>query len=121
VGDAVLQHVANILTEECREVDVPARLGGDEFAILFNSLDDGDEAMKPARRILERVGENFAVSGHTLSVGVSIGIAIAPVHGNTMETLTRNADSALYEAKNSGRNAIWLFAPDGTPKGAVES
>lgn len=116
VGDAVLQHVAKIISEECREVDVSARLGGDEFAIAFNGLAKSEDVMIPARRIVERVAKPFSVMGETLNVGVSIGVAFGPAHGDSTETLTRNADAALYEAKRAGRGAIHTFTPETAPR-----
>lgn len=111
VGDALLSGVADRLRACVSEADTVARLGGDEFAILQN-LPNGDlDADVLARRLLESIGEPFELEGHQLSVGTSIGIAVGPKDGMDPDTLMKNADLALYRAKNRGRGTHHFFEP----------
>lgn len=104
-GDRLLAEVARRLRDSVREGDVVARIGGDEFAII----QDGDGAERLAERLIELVRQPADVGGQLTSVGVSIGIADYPVGGRTPDDLLRNADTALYAAKNAGRNTLRMF------------
>jgi diguanylate cyclase (GGDEF)-like protein len=108
-GDAVLQVVAKRIRAVVRDIDVVARLGGDEFAILVQAGPDPAFCATIARRLLEVLREPYSVSGLMIHMGASIGIAKAPDHGTDAETLMRNADSALYKVKASGKNAYHFF------------
>jgi diguanylate cyclase (GGDEF)-like protein len=119
-GDTLLMAVALRLKKELREHDTLARLGGDEFAIIRPQLispDDGsavsndssDDATDLASRILRCLTEAFDISGNTVFVGCSIGIALAPRDGSEPEALMKAADLALYEAKAAGRNCFFFF------------
>lgn len=108
IGDALLCAVATRLRVCLRDRDTLARLGGDEFAIVLPGLLDEREAREIARRLIDTIRPAFNVEGHTLSVGLSIGVALAEAP-YTPEDLLRNADMALYEAKRNGRNRFENF------------
>ena len=112
VGDELLRQVADRIKGALRETDVLARLGGDEFAIVqVNDVTKGDSAQTLAARIIELVDEPFAVDGKVVSIGASIGIALAPQHGINANDLLKVADLALYHAKYLGRNRYTIFEP----------
>jgi diguanylate cyclase (GGDEF)-like protein len=103
VGDELLKQVASRLKASVRGTDVVARLGGDEFAILQSGTHDQREAaIALSLRIEELLCAAFDLNGHTVNVGTSIGIALAPEHGTIPSDLLRKADLALYEAKSRG-------------------
>jgi diguanylate cyclase (GGDEF)-like protein len=108
VGDELLRAVAERLEACIREVDTVGRLGGDEFAVLQYGIERPEDAAVLARRILEVVSAPYIIEGQKITVGVSIGISIAPSDGATCGKLLRNADVALYRAKADGRGT-WRF------------
>jgi diguanylate cyclase (GGDEF)-like protein len=108
LGDALLRAVAERLSSCIREVDTVARLGGDEFAILQVGLKGPDDATILARRIVETIKLPFEIEGHRVTIGVSIGISMAPGDGTSFGKLLKNADVALYKAKSDGRDT-WRF------------
>ncbi|MGE5259424.1 MAG: putative bifunctional diguanylate cyclase/phosphodiesterase, partial [Actinomycetota bacterium] len=111
-GDALLEEVAARLKESVRESDLVGRLGGDEFAIVAEDLAAPEDAMRLARRVCTALGESYHVNGHELATSASIGIAIGPVDDEEpSETLLKNADLALYRAKEDGRNTFRFFEP----------
>jgi diguanylate cyclase (GGDEF)-like protein/PAS domain S-box-containing protein len=111
VGDGVLQAVSARLRELLREEDTVARHGGDEFTVIA-SVADRDSARLVAERIMESITRGFQVEGHPLRITASICIATYPQDGQTDAELIRNADAAMYRAKDSGHNAYRLFTPD---------
>ena len=108
VGDALLKGVAERLQACLRETDLLARLGGDEFAIVQSGSRLRDDAVALASRLIRIFEEPFVIDGHVVSVGVSVGISLAPEHGTDPETLLKCADLALYRAKAGGRGG-WSF------------
>ncbi len=110
MGDALLVTVAERLRSCIRDFDIAARLGGDEFAIIVLTTDI-DEALAVAGRIIERVSRPFRFDGQTLQIGISVGIAMAPVDGSTPTQLLKNADLALYRAKGDGRGTVRVYDP----------
>jgi diguanylate cyclase (GGDEF)-like protein/PAS domain S-box-containing protein len=112
VGDRILQDVATRLRDCVREEDAVARLGGDEFLLLLVSVRHKEEAARVATKILSRVGEPFRVDGHELHVTTSAGIALYPQDGEDAGTLLKNADAAMYQAKEQGRNAYQICDRD---------
>lgn len=112
VGDIVLKEVAARLATCVRTGDTPARFGGDEFTVLCEDLTDTDQALEVADRILGRLREPLAVAGRTLSATVSIGVAVSSRGDLQAEDLLKNADVALYRAKESGRDQVTLFRED---------
>jgi diguanylate cyclase (GGDEF)-like protein len=110
VGDALLIELAQRLTGALREADVLARLGGDEFAILLPGVRDATAAEEIARRMLEVIEGSFDFDGIALQVSASIGIALAPDHGDGATVLLQRADVAMYQAKNAHVGCA-LYAP----------
>jgi len=110
IGDKLLQKVAHILQENCRETDTIARLGGDEFSILTNIADNPEELEALAQRLVDKLGETCEIDGHTINIGASIGISCYPTHASDNQILQINADKALYQVKNSGRNGYCIFS-----------
>ncbi|ADC72090.1 MULTISPECIES: EAL domain-containing protein [unclassified Thioalkalivibrio] len=113
IGDRLLQAVAQRLLGCIRKGDTLSRFGGDEFTLLLPQISRQEAAVDVAEKILESLNEPFHLGGdHELYVGASIGIAIYPEGGDTLETLIRHADIAMYREKNTGKNGIRLFAPE---------
>jgi diguanylate cyclase (GGDEF)-like protein/PAS domain S-box-containing protein len=112
VGDLLLQEVAERLKKRGRENDTVARLGGDEFLITLTHVRDAPDAAVAAERLMDAMAAEFVVQGHSLNVSCSIGISIFPEHGADCETLIKNADAAMYRAKESGRNNFRFFTED---------
>ncbi|AWI89821.1 bifunctional diguanylate cyclase/phosphodiesterase [Methylobacterium sp. DM1] len=108
-GDDLLCQIAARLKATVRDSDVVARLGGDEFAIIVPHLDHPHQASKLAQRLIDAVGQPLDLGGHLVTVGTSIGIALAPVNGDTPETLFKHADLALYRAKAATRNNYCFY------------
>jgi diguanylate cyclase (GGDEF)-like protein len=112
VGDLLLQEVAKRLKTWGREQDTVARLSGDEFLITLTHIKDVPDAAVAAERLMDAMTAGFVVQGHSLNVSCSIGISIFPEHGADCKTLMKNADAAMYGAKDSGRNNFRFFAED---------
>jgi diguanylate cyclase (GGDEF)-like protein/PAS domain S-box-containing protein len=100
-GDMLLKQVAFRLSNQLSPADTVARLGGDEFAMVLVNAADSNAVAATARRLLNTLQQPFVVDGQVLEVGASIGVAIAPDHGNDARTLLRRADVAMYAAKHS--------------------
>ncbi len=111
VGDELLKAVAQRLATCVREGDTIARLGGDEFGLVLLDLEDAQASTKVAQKILNALAPLFSIGGHELYVTPSIGISVHPADGRDPEILTRNAELAMYRAKEQGRNAYQLYAP----------
>lgn len=111
VGDQLLARVSQRIKEQLSENEMCARLGGDEFAIVIRDASKLEHVAKVAQRIIDRVTQPYDIDSHTLFVGCSIGSAIGPRDGDTVETLMRNADLALYRAKDAGGNTHHTFEP----------
>ncbi len=111
-GDILLQSVARRLERCVREQDTVARWGGDEFVILLTSLSQETEIIPIVRKCLEAIEEPFIIEKHTVTVTSSVGITILPRDGTTVTALLKNADSAMYEAKSSGRNNYKFYSCD---------
>ena len=110
-GDALLEEVAARLKENVREVDLVGRLGGDEFAIVAEEIEAPEDAMRLARRVCNALGAGYQVNGHEVTTSASVGIALGPVDGEPIDVLMKNADLALYRAKEDGRNTFRFFEP----------
>ena len=109
VGDLLLKASAGRLKACLREGDTVGRLGGDEFLLLFPDLGSLDDAGLLATRVLEAFHQGFRFDGRELFNTVSIGVAVFPDDGATADVLLQNADTALYRAKDQGRNAVAFF------------
>jgi len=103
-GDKYLKLLSVRLVELLRETDCVCRLGGDEFLIILESISDKIEVLTLAEKILENVKLPINIGGNSISVTCSIGIAITPDDGHSFEMISRNADMAMYQAKDAGRN-----------------
>jgi len=103
VGDQVLSTVAERLRRVVRDGDVVGRMGGDEFAILQRHVGDTSQALQLARRAIHAIQQTIEIEGHAVQVGLSVGIALHPGHGDSTDGLMRGADAALYAAKAAGR------------------
>lgn len=112
VGDAVLRQVADRLRGCLTEADTVARLGSDEFVVVQTPVADGGEAAALARRIQSCLSEPFTIDGHTLTLGASVGIAVAPEHGEQPDDLLRAAEIALDHAKREGPSSVLAFHAD---------
>ena len=112
VGDLLLQHVAERLKRTAREQDTVARLGGDEFLIVLTNVKDIHDAAVAAERLMDTMTPEFVIQGHALSISCSLGISVFPEHGTDGETLIKNADAAMYCAKDHGRNNFQFFTED---------
>ena len=112
-GDALLIEVATRLKALLRETDVLARLGGDEFAIIqAGETDQRDAAKSLAERVIAVLGRPFEIDGGNISIGTSIGVALATAEGSGADDLLKMADLALYRAKAAGRNGYCFFAAE---------
>ena len=108
-GDELLHAVAKRLIACVREGDTVARTGGDEFVVLLQNPTTAEDAARLASRLVQRLDEPFQINGREISIGTSIGIALAPRDGTSVEALTRGADIALYAAKAEGRGKFRFF------------
>lgn len=110
IGDELLIEVARRLKAGVRENDIVGRLGGDEFVVVLNDLSADQDAAPVAHKLLQSLTRPYDIHERTLHSSPSIGIAISPGDGETIEVLLRNADTAMYSAKNDGRNCIRYFS-----------
>jgi diguanylate cyclase (GGDEF)-like protein/PAS domain S-box-containing protein len=111
-GDALLQEVAHRLGACVREEDTVSRLGGDEFTVLLEGLHDSNFASEIAQRIIESLSRKIVLQGHEVFVTCSVGISIFPSDGDDITTLLKNADSALYRAKEQGRDNYQYYTEE---------
>jgi diguanylate cyclase (GGDEF)-like protein/PAS domain S-box-containing protein len=111
IGDKVLQSIAERLAGCIRGGDAVSRQGGDEFVVLLSEMEQLEDAAIAARRILEAVTEPHSADQHNLHVTASIGIGVYPDDGLDAETLIKNADTAMYQAKENGRQSYKFFTP----------
>jgi diguanylate cyclase (GGDEF)-like protein/PAS domain S-box-containing protein len=113
IGDGLLRSVARRLLQAVRSNDTVSRLGGDEFTVILNGVTNAaDVARTIDERLMAFVREPHEVSGLTLQVSCSVGVALYPDDGHDIEALMQNADAAMYQAKAAGRNLVKFFAPD---------
>jgi diguanylate cyclase (GGDEF)-like protein len=108
-GDALLVEVAKRLSACLRDGDTVGRLGGDEFVVLIANVFDRDDAAQLAQRIVTEIAKPFDVLGHSVLVGASVGVAMAPLDGDDPDRLIKRADMALFEAKRNGRGQYCFF------------
>ncbi len=112
IGDQALRSVAKRLTACVRESDTVSRHGGDEFLILLSELDHPEDAEAIANKIVESMSEPHRVAGHDLQLTASVGIALYPEDGQDAQSLIMRADTAMYYAKNTGRNRVGFYRSD---------
>ena len=109
IGDKLLRAVSKRLRSMLRDDDALARLNSDEFAIVQSGVTRPEDAVFLARRLLDAIGDPYLVDGHSVVIGASIGIAMAPGDGDESEKLLKNADMALSRAKNDSRGTFSFF------------
>jgi len=111
IGDKLLQSIAMRLVNCGRATDTVSRQGGDEFVMLLSELDHPEDAAIAARRILKAVAEAHCIDEQELHITTSIGVSVYPEDGQDAETLIKNADTAMYQAKEHGRHSFQYFKP----------
>jgi diguanylate cyclase (GGDEF)-like protein len=111
VGDRLLRDVADRLRQCVREGDSVARLGGDEFTVLLQDVGTAADAARIAEKVLDALRAPFRLDGHELFVTGSAGVSLFPEDGSTAETLIKHADTAMYRAKEQGRDGYQLYTP----------
>jgi diguanylate cyclase (GGDEF)-like protein len=111
VGDKLLAMVSSRLKELITENELCGRLGGDEFAVVIRDASDFGRVELVAAKVIERLSQPYEVDHHTLYVGASVGSAVGPRDGSTVETLMRNADLALYRSKDEGGGVHFNYEP----------
>src|ERR1700690_1312971 len=111
IGDKLLQSISKRLVGCVRGSDTVSRQGGDEFVVLISELEHSEDAAVTARRMLQAVAEAHSVDQHFLHVTASIGLSIYPEDGLDAETLIKNADTPMYQAKENGRQGYKFFTP----------
>jgi diguanylate cyclase (GGDEF)-like protein/PAS domain S-box-containing protein len=112
VGDQLLQSVATRLLAEVRGSDTVSRQGGDEFVVLLPETAEWEDAANVAKRMIASIGEVHTLEGRDLHITTSMGISMFPDDAGDVETLIKNADTAMYQAKENGRNGFQFFKPD---------
>ncbi|MBC8137251.1 MAG: EAL domain-containing protein [Fibrella sp.] len=110
VGDKLLQEVAQRLRAQLRRTDTVARMGGDEFTVLLPDVAGQEIVEETARQLLEAMDEPFDIDGQELFVTASIGLSLAPRDGTDSATLLKNADTAMYRAKEEGRDSYRVYS-----------
>ncbi|MDD3798208.1 MAG: EAL domain-containing protein [Novosphingobium sp.] len=111
-GDALLKQVSQRLQRVVGAGGKVGRLGGDEFKVILAESTDGAKLAELAQEIIANLSQPYSIDGHRVVIGASVGVAVAPEHGETSEELIRNADLALYAAKDAGRGCYHVFAND---------
>ncbi len=116
IGDELLVKVAERLKKQIRQTDTLARLGGDEFTIILDQMHNNDAVVAITQNLLKTMEEPFVLSSQSIYVTLSVGAAIYPVDGDSAETLVKNADAAMYQAKDDGRNTYQFYTQSMTEK-----
>ena len=112
VGDKLLKEVARVIRTALRETDMLCRIGGDEFVVVLEPVSDGYSPSIVAQRIVDAVGQTFFIDEHSINIGTSIGIAVVPDDSDDLNHIIKYADSAMYNAKKSGRNGYAYYRED---------
>ena len=111
-GDALLRQVAACLRATLRSNDIICRIGGDEFAVILDHSVKEDQAARVASNLVDALSKPFNIDGRQVRIGASVGVALCPDHATDTVTLLRNADTAMYHAKGSGKNNYRVFVPE---------
>ncbi|MDH7603190.1 MAG: EAL domain-containing protein [Armatimonadota bacterium] len=111
LGDRLIKAVADRLSTTLSEANTVARMGGDEFTILLTGLEEAEQAISVADTVLAELSKPFVVDNREIYLTASIGISLFPEHGTDVETLVRNADAAMYTAKEAGKNTYRMYTP----------
>ncbi|KGJ93953.1 diguanylate cyclase domain-containing protein [Colwellia psychrerythraea] len=111
-GDFTLREAAGRIKSLIRQYDTFARVGGDEFIVLMSEIENTDIVQRKIDQvILKKIGQTISYQGHSIKIGASVGMAIFPTHGRSIDELTRHADDAMYQAKQAGGNQLHIFNP----------
>ncbi len=111
VGDTLLKTIGERLSHAMRVGDLVSRLGGDEFTVIAEQLPSPDHAAQLCQRVRQVIGEPMEIAGRTLTVTASVGVSLLPIDGRNVGDLLKNADLAMYKAKEAGRNAFRFYSP----------
>ena len=111
VGDKLLQEIAKRVSAAVRPADIVVRMGGDEFVVVLHKVNSPDEVAVAATRINEVLSAPVMIDGRALVATVSIGVSLFPRDGATMGELLKHSDTAMYQAKDLGRNNFQVFSP----------
>lgn len=111
-GDKLLIEVAQRLKDTVRETDIVGRLGGDEFVVILTHIKNTESVQLVAEKIINNISKPLHLEQMAVTVGVSVGIVIAPQDGVSSEVLLRNADLAMYKSKQSGKNKVTFYTPE---------
>ncbi len=114
IGDLLLKEVAKRMKNCMRASDTVSRIGGDEFVTLLPGIEQEQNAIQVAEKILYALNQPFALAGHIINISASMGVAVYPEHGGDEKLLMKNADIAMYYAKKTGRNNVKHYKPDMT-------
>ena len=112
IADRLLKAIADRLVSCVREEDAVGRFGGDEFMIVLAEMAAETDAAIAAQRILDSISRQFTIDGHTIDVKASIGISVSPSDGSVTDALVKNATTAMYSAKERGRNMFRFYVPE---------
>lgn len=112
MGDTLLKEVASRLMNCVRADDTVARMGGDEFTMILNNLNHQSHTERIAQSILDKLAEPFNLGGEVIHISASVGISIYPTNGTEVEVLLKNADHAMYFAKQNGRNRYHYYTAE---------
>ncbi|MCU7812173.1 MAG: EAL domain-containing protein [Candidatus Thiodiazotropha sp. (ex Notomyrtea botanica)] len=115
-GDRLLKKLADRFKNRLREEDTIARIGGDEFVVLIEDVSDESRIADVAQAVIQEVTQPITLDNHELSIGGSVGISLYPQNGKSVTDLIKNADAAMYLAKDSGRNSYQFYTPQLTQK-----
>jgi len=115
-GDKAIKEVARRIESQIRETDTLARFGGDEFIMIFNEIKDPIVIVDIVQKVMQSMNEPLVIDGHTIYITLSIGISVYPDDTDTADDLLKNADAAMYKAKNDGRNTYKFYTEDMTQK-----
>ncbi len=108
-GDALLKGIADRVRADIRKTDFIGRISGDEFVIILNHFEKRSEITALVNRVRENLSKPFEIDGFRIDISASIGVAFFPAHGRDYETLRRNADTAMYQAKTSAKGSVGYF------------
>ncbi|EXJ09504.1 Cyclic di-GMP phosphodiesterase Gmr [Nitrincola nitratireducens] len=106
----MLKEVAQRLQGCVRNTDICVRIGGDEFVVITTQLEQENQAVDVAEKMLRQFNTPITVGNHSFDLGISIGISLYPKHGRELGTLLEKADSAMYEIKQQGRNGYRIYS-----------
>jgi len=114
IGDELLKHVAQRLTQSTRKTDTVSRIGGDEFTVIIEDIEDTGAIVDIATLLREKVSKSYEIDEHIINTSCSIGISIYPDDTSELNHLVKYADTAMYKAKSEGRNKQWFYSNEMT-------